>query len=146
MNKNANYIRYTFYELRVKYNLSEEDTDRFLDLIRAKLQNENYRVYFTGARFEYRDAKIKVQDNELMIAVKEQKEDIDMNLLNECTKNEVELIKKAGIKLENKDYSTEELKRYETEITEYIMSHSSKNGDISKLSNEYSGIFRIFDK
>lgn len=71
MNKNANYIRYTFYELRVKYNLSEEDTDRFLDLIRAKLQNENYRVYFTGARFEYRDAKIKVQDNELMIAVKE---------------------------------------------------------------------------
>ena len=71
MNKDANYIRYTFYELRVKYNLSEEDTDRFLDLIRTKLQNENYRVYFTGARFEYRDAKIKVQDNELMIAVKE---------------------------------------------------------------------------
>ena len=71
MNKNANYIRYTFYELRVKYNLSEEDTDRFLGLIRTKLQNENYRVYFTGARFEYRDAKIKVQDHELIIAVKE---------------------------------------------------------------------------
>lgn len=71
LNKNTDYIRYTFYELRVKYNLSEEDTDRFLDLIRTKLQNENYRVYFTGARFEYRDAKIKVQNNELMIAVKE---------------------------------------------------------------------------
>ena len=71
MNKDANYIRYTFYELRVKYNLSEEDTDRFLDLIRTKLQNENYRVYFTGAKFEYKDAKMKVQDNELMIAVKE---------------------------------------------------------------------------
>ena len=69
-----------------------------------------------------------------------------MNLLNECTKNEIELIKKAGIKVENKDYTPEELKRCETEITEYIMSHSSKNGDISKLSNEYSGIFRIFDK
>ena len=71
MNKNADYIRYTFYELRVKYNLSEEDTDRFLDLIRTKLQNENYRVYFTGTIFEYKNAKIKVQDNELMIAVKE---------------------------------------------------------------------------
>lgn len=69
--KNADYIRYTFYELRVKYNLSEKDTDRFLDLIRTKLQNENYKVYFTGARFEYKDAKMKVQDNELMIAVKE---------------------------------------------------------------------------
>ena len=71
ISNNANYIRYTFYELRVKYNLSEQDTDRFLDLIRTKLQNENYKVYFTGARFEYKDAKMKVQDNELMIAVKE---------------------------------------------------------------------------
>ncbi|HJJ04552.1 MAG TPA: hypothetical protein OIM45_01505 [Clostridiaceae bacterium] len=71
LNKNMDYIRYTFYELRVKYNLSEQDTDRFLDLIRTKLQNENYKVYFTGARFEYKDAKMKVQDNELMIAVKE---------------------------------------------------------------------------
>ena len=71
MNKNVDYIRYTFYELRVKYNLSEQDTDRFLDLIRTKLQNENYKVYFTGTKFEYKDAKMKVQDNELMIAVKE---------------------------------------------------------------------------
>ena len=66
---NPNYIRYTFYELRVKYNLSEEDTDRFLFLIRTKLENEDYKVYFTGARFEYNNAKITVQDNELMIAV-----------------------------------------------------------------------------
>lgn len=71
LNKNIDYIRYTFYELRVKYNLSETDTDRFLELIRTKLQNENYRVYFTGARFEFKDAKMKVQDNELMIAVKD---------------------------------------------------------------------------
>lgn len=71
LNKNMDYIRYTFYELRVKYNLSEQDTDRFLDLIRTKLQNDNYKVYFTGTRFEYKDAKMKVQDNELMIAVKE---------------------------------------------------------------------------
>lgn len=68
---NPNYIRYTFYELRVKYNLSEEDTDRFLFLIRTKLENEDYKVYFTGAKFEYNNAKITVQDNELMIAVKE---------------------------------------------------------------------------
>ena len=71
INENIDYIRYTFYELRVKYNLSKQDTDRFLDLIRTKLQNENYRVYFTRARFEYKDAKMRVQDNELMIAVKE---------------------------------------------------------------------------
>ena len=68
-----------------------------------------------------------------------------MNLLNKCTKNEIELIEKAGIKIENRDYTVDELKRCETDITEYIMSHSSKNGDISKLSSEYDSIFRIFD-
>lgn len=70
INKDDSYIRYTFYELRVKYNLSDQDTNRFLELIRTKLQNENYRVYFTGTRFEYKNATMMVQDNELMIAVK----------------------------------------------------------------------------
>lgn len=69
--KDSNYIRYTFYELRVKYNLSEEDTDRFLFLIRTKLENENYKVYFTGAKFMYNNAEAMVQDNELIITVKE---------------------------------------------------------------------------
>ena len=67
---NPNYIRYSFYELRVKYNLSEEDTDRFLFLIRTRLENENYKVYFTGAKFEYKNSNRTVQDNELMIAIK----------------------------------------------------------------------------
>ena len=71
ISNNANYIRYTFYELRVKHNLSERETDRFLELIRRKLQNDNYRVYFTGAKFEYKNSKMKVEENELMIAIKE---------------------------------------------------------------------------
>ena len=33
LNENDNFIRYTFYELRVKNNLSEEEVDEFLDLI-----------------------------------------------------------------------------------------------------------------
>lgn len=70
MKNNPNYIRYSFYELRVKYNLSEEDTDRFLLLIRTKLENEGYNVYFTGAKFEYNNARMTVQDNEMMIAIK----------------------------------------------------------------------------
>ena len=69
-----------------------------------------------------------------------------MNLLNECSKNEIELLKKAGIRLENKDYTVEELKKCERDITEYIMSHSSKNGDISKLRSEYSKICYFLDK
>ena len=33
MNENDEFIKYTFYELRVKFNLSEQETDRFLELI-----------------------------------------------------------------------------------------------------------------
>ena len=71
MNENDEFIKYTFYELRVKYNLSEQDTERFLELIRIKLLNEKYQVYFKGAKFEYKEQKITVGNNELMVAVKE---------------------------------------------------------------------------
>lgn len=65
-----------------------------------------------------------------------------MNLLNECTNKEIELIRQAGVVVEDKDYTNEELERYETQIVDYIMSHSSKNKEIDKLHNQYSSIFR----
>ena len=60
INENPNYIRYTFYEL-----------DQFLRMNRDYFENKGYNVYFTGAKFEYNNTKITVQDNELMIAIKE---------------------------------------------------------------------------
>ena len=39
-----------------------------------------------------------------------------MNLLNNCTKREIELIEKAGIILEDKDYNEEELKNVEVKL------------------------------
>lgn len=71
LGKDPNFIRYSFYELRIKYNLSEEETDKFLELIRTKLQNEDYNVYFTGTKFVYKKANMTVQPNELLIAVKD---------------------------------------------------------------------------
>lgn len=68
--ENYNYIKYTFYELRVKYNLSEQDVNRFLDLLKIKLQNNNYKVYFTGESFQYNNETKMVQNNELLVAVK----------------------------------------------------------------------------
>lgn len=44
-----------------------------------------------------------------------------MNLLNKCTNKELELMKKVGVNLEDKDYSNDELKRFKRNITEYIM-------------------------
>ena len=71
MYQNTNYIRYTYYELKVKYNLSDNELDRFLVIIRAKLENENYNVYFTDAKFVYDNANRTVQPNEILIAIKE---------------------------------------------------------------------------
>lgn len=64
-----------------------------------------------------------------------------MNLLNNCTEKEIELIEKAGFIVEDKNYTKEELEKCQYQITDYIMSHSSKNGDIDKLNKKYSNIF-----
>ena len=49
--KDRNFIKYTFYELRVKLNLSELELYHFLRLIEIKLENLGYKVYFTGDKY-----------------------------------------------------------------------------------------------
>lgn len=69
-----------------------------------------------------------------------------MNLLNKCTTNEIKLLENIGINIENREYTNEELIRYENQIEDFIMSHSTKNGDISRLSNQYSSILNTLVK
>lgn len=69
-----------------------------------------------------------------------------MNLIEKFTQKEMELIKQAGIKVEDKDYSKEDLKRCATEIEEYILSHSSKGKQIEKLNNQYASIFSTINR
>lgn len=60
--------------------------------------------------------------------------------------NEMKLLKKAEINIENKqEYTNEDKKYIFSQVTEFIMSHSSKNGDIGRLQNEYESIFRIIN-
>ena len=68
--KDKNMIVFTFYELRIKCNLSERETDNFLGLAKNKFENMGYLTYFTGAEFTYNDVTRIVQDNELMVTVK----------------------------------------------------------------------------
>lgn len=70
MEQNENFIRYSFFEVNVKYKLSEEDKKLFLRLLRIKLENNNYQVYLEGQSFEYDNDKREVQDNETLIAIK----------------------------------------------------------------------------
>ena len=64
------FIRYSFYELRVKNNLTDLEIDEFLKINRDYLENKGYNVYFTGAKFYYNGLNREVADNELMIAIK----------------------------------------------------------------------------
>lgn len=68
--ENPNYIKYTFYELRVKNDLTEEEVDEFLRINRDYFENNGYKVYFTNAKYLYNNTKLTVQTNELMIAIK----------------------------------------------------------------------------
>lgn len=70
INSNENYVRFTFYELRVKYNLTEDETNKFLELAKNKFENMQYEVYFIGDTYEYQGATKEVEQNELMIAIK----------------------------------------------------------------------------
>ena len=67
-----------------------------------------------------------------------------MNLMKQFSKEEIKLLSNAGINVEDREYSKEELRKCEMNIEEFIMSHSSKNGDISKLSNQYHNILDTF--
>ena len=67
---NEKFIRFTYYELRVKNNLSEQDTDEFLKICRTYLENNDYEVYVGNARYSYNNLNTNVQPNELLIAFK----------------------------------------------------------------------------
>lgn len=71
--ENENFIRFTFYELRVKNNLSEDETEEFLRLAKTWLENKEYEVYVGNARYTYNNANQNVQPNELLIAFKNEK-------------------------------------------------------------------------
>ena len=66
--------------------------------------------------------------------------------MKQFSKEEIELLNNAGINVEDRDYNKEELRKCELEIEEFIMSHSTKNGDIAQLSNQYSSILNTLVK
>ena len=71
INSDENIVTITFYEVRIKFDLSEEETQEFLRLCKTRLENLGYQVYFTGAKYMYQGQNKVVQSNELMVAIKE---------------------------------------------------------------------------
>lgn len=72
ISQNPEYIVFTFYEVRIKLNLSSEESLSFLHLVRTKLENNNYKIYTPGQVYTYKGRKNNAKDNELLVAIKEQ--------------------------------------------------------------------------
>ena len=70
ISKNSEFIKYTFYELRVRKNLSEADMYSFISLANTRLKNLGYNTYRTGQKFFYDYKEQVVKDNELLVAIK----------------------------------------------------------------------------
>ena len=64
-----------------------------------------------------------------------------MNFKEDFSEEQQNLLKKIeNISVENKNYSQDEIKETINNVSSYIMSKSSKNGDLSKELNNYTGI------
>lgn len=64
-----NYVRYSYYDLRVNKNLSEGEVNDFLRCSKKLLEGLGFNVYFTGARFKYQGAARIVESNGASIRV-----------------------------------------------------------------------------
>lgn len=69
-----------------------------------------------------------------------------VKLLEKFTNQELNLLKDIGIYIEDREYEKNEIIEYEMNIENYIMGHSSKNGDIARLTNQYNSILNTIIK
>lgn len=69
--KNSKKVVFTFYELRVKMDLTEPTAEKFLRLSETRLINLGYKTYKPGETYKYLEEEIQVKENELLIAIKE---------------------------------------------------------------------------
>ena len=70
---------------------------------------------------------------------------IQMNLANTFNADQTKLLNQAGILIQNKDYSKEELSILFNKTIEYVMNNSLKNKDMSNSLREYNDIINILD-
>lgn len=70
INENEKIIKFTFYDLRVRENLTEEEMYNFLYFAETRLKNLNYSVYKTGQKYQYEYKEEIVKNNEMLIALK----------------------------------------------------------------------------
>ena len=70
ISENNQYIDISFFELRIREQLSKSDTDEFIKYSKIRLKNLGYNVYLTGEKYIYNNETKVVNSNQLIIAIK----------------------------------------------------------------------------
>lgn len=66
-----------------------------------------------------------------------------MKIKNKLNKNELDLLKKANLIIEDKDYNDDEIMELEEEIADIMLDHLDKKQEYTPLALEYE---KIHDK
>lgn len=69
--KDSQRLIFTFYELRVKMDLTPPTVEKFLRLSETRLINLGYKTYRPGEYYKYKGEELVAKENELLIAIKE---------------------------------------------------------------------------
>lgn len=74
MDNNEQFMEFTFFELRIKNNLSKLEANKFIELAKIKLEKNNYNTYEPGDMYIFNNKNCEVKENQLLIAIKKHKE------------------------------------------------------------------------
>lgn len=69
--QNSQKLVFTFYELRIKMDLTPPTVEKFLRLSETRLINLGYKTYKPGEYYKYQGEEFVVKENELLLAIKE---------------------------------------------------------------------------
>lgn len=69
--EDENYIICSYFELRVKYDKSEAEVYEILRLLKNRLTNMRYNLYYKGDDYSYYGKPAKVKGNQFFVAIKE---------------------------------------------------------------------------
>lgn len=73
LNENQDFIKYTYYWVRVKKDVSKNDFSTFMEYSKTYFENTGYNVYLREDKYTYNNELHTVKDNELLVAIKEKR-------------------------------------------------------------------------
>ena len=79
MQENENFIKYTYYWVRVKKDVPENEINIFIEYSKNYFENNGYNIFFKGEEYLFNNNVSIVKDNEILVAIKKDKKEDYIN-------------------------------------------------------------------